>query len=454
DAATMQEAWEEPGILVESGDFNGLESEAAKGRIAEWLAERKQGGPTVSFRLRDWGISRQRYWGAPIPVVYCDGCGVVPVPEQELPVVLPEDVVLTGVGGSPLAAHEAFVRTRCPRCGGAARRETDTMDTFVESSWYFARYCSPRHDGAPFEPQETAYWLAPDGVDRYIGGIEHAILHLLYARFFTKVLRDLGFLRIDEPFRDLLTQGMVIKDGAKMSKSKGNVVDPDSMVERYGADTARLFCLFASPPERDLEWNDQGIEGMSRFLNRLWRLVHGLVPRLAPPGAPLPPALSPAARELHRLTHRTIARVTADVVERLHFNTAIAAIMELVGAIADAAEEGAPAVLREAVDTTLRLLAPFVPHVASELWEVAGHATGLDAERWPSADPAALVRDTIEVPVQVNGKLRGRITVPAEADEPAVVAAALGDEQVQAHVQGRPLRKVVFVPARMLNLIV
>jgi leucyl-tRNA synthetase len=264
DPARMTAAWEGPGRLVDSGDFSGLESEVAKQRIADALAARGQGGPSVSYRLRDWGISRQRYWGAPIPVVYCDRCGMVPVPEHDLPVVLPEDVALTGTGGSPLAAHDAFVRTRCPRCDGPARRETDTMDTFVESSWYFARYCSPRHDGAPFEPAELDYWLGRDGVDRYIGGIEHAVLHLLYARFFTKVLRDLGFLHLDEPFRRLLTQGMVIKDCAKMSKSKGNVIDPDSMVERYGADTARLFCLFASPPERDLEWSDQGVEGMSR----------------------------------------------------------------------------------------------------------------------------------------------------------------------------------------------
>ncbi|HLY37080.1 MAG TPA: leucine--tRNA ligase, partial [Candidatus Binatia bacterium] len=330
DPATMERAGEGPGRLVDSGEFTGLDSETAKERIAAALAARGEGGPTVSYRLRDWGVSRQRYWGAPIPIVYCARCGTVPVPESELPVVLPEDVALTGTGGSPLAAHEAFVQTRCPRCAGSARRETDTMDTFVESSWYFARYCSPRDEREPFDPTETAYWLAPDGVDRYIGGIEHAVLHLLYARFFTKVLRDLGFLRLDEPFRDLLTQGMVIKDGAKMSKSKGNVVDPDYLVERYGADTARLFCLFASPPERDLEWSDEGVEGMSRFLQRVWRLVHGVAPRLAAPGTPVP-----VGDELHRLVHRTIARVTDDVAERLHFNTAIAAVMELVRAIAE-----------------------------------------------------------------------------------------------------------------------
>ncbi|HZP40146.1 MAG TPA: leucine--tRNA ligase [Candidatus Binatia bacterium] len=455
DPGRMTAAWDGPGRLVASGEFTGLPNEAAKARIASALAARGLGGPTVSYRLRDWGVSRQRYWGAPIPVVYCERCGTVPVPERELPVVLPEDVVITGTGGSPLATHAAFVETRCPRCGGPARRETDTMDTFVESSWYFARYCSPRDTAVPFEPRETAYWLGTTGVHQYVGGIEHAVLHLLYARFFTKVLRDLGFLAVDEPFEHLLTQGMVIKDGAKMSKSKGNVVDPDYLVERYGADTARLFSLFAAPPEKDLDWSDQGVEGMARFLNRLWRLVHGLVPRLAPPGTPVPPDASPADRDLHRLTHRTIARVTDDVVARLHFNTAIAAVMELVTGIGEAAAAAAhPAVLREAVDTTLRLLAPFVPHVTHELWEVAGHPTPLAAERWPEADPAALVRETIEMPVQVNGKLRGRIVVPADASEADVVAAALAEAQVQAHVGGRPIRKQVVVPRRLVSLVV
>src|SRR5205823_5353869 len=405
DPATLEAAWEGPGRLVDSGEFTGLESEVAKERIAAALAARGQGGPTVSYRLRDWGISRQRYWGAPIPIIYCERCGPVPVPERELPVVLREDVALTGTGGSPLAAHAAFVRAACPRCGGAARRETDTMDTFVESSWYFARYCSPRNDAAPFDPAELDYWLGAEGVERYIGGIEHAVLHLLYARFFTKVLRDLGFLRLDEPFRDLLTQGMVIKDGAKMSKSKGNVVDPDYLVERYGADTARLFCLFAAPPERDLEWSDQGVEGMSRFLHRLWRLVHALAAQLAPCDTPVPADLAGVDRDLHRRTHATIQRVTEDVVERLHFNTAIAAVMELVGALGDVAGAASPAVLREAVDATLRLLAPFVPHVTHELWERTGHTTALDETPWPEADAAALVRETVELPVQVNGKL-------------------------------------------------
>ncbi len=455
DPDHMEAAWEGPGRLVDSGEFTGLESEVAKERIAAALAAGGQGGPTVSYRLRDWGVSRQRYWGAPIPIVYCDACGMVPVPESDLPVVLPEDVALTGRGGSPLAAHAAFVNTRCPRCGGPARRETDTLDTFVDSSWYFARYLAPRDDATvPFDAREVGYWLGEGGVHRYIGGIEHAVLHLLYSRFLTKVLRDLGFLPLDEPFQNLLTQGMVIKDGAKMSKSKGNVVDPDYLIERYGADTARLFSLFAAPPEKDLEWSDQGVEGMSRFLHRLWRLVHGIGPRLAPPGAAVPASPGGVDLELHRLTHRTIARVTVDVVERLHFNTAIAAVMELVTGIADAAPKAAPAVVREAVDTTLRLLAPFVPHVASELWEASGHTAPLDAERWPVADPAALVREVVEMPVQVNGRLRGRVTVPADASEADVVAAALADPQVQAHVGGRALRKRVVVRGRLVSLVV
>jgi leucyl-tRNA synthetase len=454
DPTRMEAAWEGPGHLVESGEFSGLPSAEAKERIAAALAARGQGGPTVSYRLRDWGISRQRYWGTPIPVVYCQGCGTVPVPEAELPVVLPEDVALTGTGGSPLVVHAAFVHTPCPRCGGPARRETDTMDTFVESSWYFARYCSPRAATTPLDRAEVSYWLEPDGVHRYIGGVEHAVLHLLYARFFTKVLRDLGYLRLDEPFRTLLTQGMVIKDGAAMSKSRGNVVEPDALVERYGADTVRLFILFASPPEKDLDWNDQGVEGMSRFLQRLWRLLRALAPRLAPPATALPASLPPADRELHRLAHRTIAQVTEDVVERLHFNTAISRLMELVTGIGDAGAGVGPAVLREAVDTSLKLLAPFVPHVAQELWEATGHASDLAAEPWPIADPGALVRETIELPVQVNGRLRGRITVPADAGEQEVVAAALAEPQVRAHLAGRPILRQLVVPGRLVSLVV
>jgi leucyl-tRNA synthetase len=379
---------------------------------------------------------------------------MVPVPETELPVVLPEDVVLTGAGGSPLAAHASFVEVACPRCGAGARRETDTMDTFVESSWYFVRYVSPWSDDAPFEARELEQWLGTRGVDHYVGGIEHAVLHLLYARFFTKVLRDLGYVRLDEPFQRLLTQGMVIKDGAKMSKSKGNVVDPDYLIERYGADTARLFCLFAAPPEKDLDWSEQGVEGMSRFLGRLWRLVWSVQARLPAVGAALPARFDELGRELHRCTHDTIRRVSEDLGERLHFNTAIAAVMELHGAIADAQATVEPAVLREAVDTMLRLLAPFVPHVTAELWEVAGHQESLEEAGWPQLDPGALARDHLELPIQINGKLRARIVVAADAGAEQVLAAALADQTVRAHLGDRAIRKHVLVPGRMLNLVV
>jgi leucyl-tRNA synthetase len=453
DPATMPAAWEGPGRLVGSGDFDGTPSEEAKRRITARLAEHGAGRAAVTYRLRDWGISRQRYWGAPIPVVYCEECGMRPVPAAALPVTLPEEVDLRGVTGAPLAALESFVRTTCPGCGGPARRETDTMDTFMESSWYFARFVSPWDDTHAFDAAEAGYWLGDRGVDHYIGGIEHAVLHLLYARFFTKLLRDLGYLELSEPFRRLLTQGMVTKDGAKMSKSKGNVVDPDHLIERYGADTARLFCLFAAPPERDLDWSDQGVEGMSRFLGRLWRTCLGAAPRLAPPGAPLPADLAEPDAALHRRTHVTIRRVSEDVGERLRFNTAIAATMELVGAIAPGVASAHPAVLREAVDAVLRLLAPFVPHVASELWERSGHVGSLDRECWPESDPSALQVETIEVPVQVNGRMRGRVRVAAETDEAGVVAAALADDAIAKHLGGAAPRKHVYVPGRMLNLV-
>ena len=454
DAATMTAAWEGPGRMVASREFDGLPSEEGKRRVTSALEAKDAGRAAVSYRLRDWGISRQRYWGAPIPVVYCGRCGMVPVPATDLPVVLPEDVVLTGAGGSPLAAEASFADVPCPRCGAAARRETDTMDTFVESSWYFLRYVSPWSDTQPFEPDELAYWLGTRGVDQYIGGIEHAVLHLLYARFFTKVLRDLGYVALDEPFRKLLTQGMVIKDGAKMSKSKGNVVDPDYLIERYGADTARLFCLFAAPPERDLDWSDQGVEGMSRFLGRVWRLVWSVRPRLADAGAPLPAPMDEVARALHRRTHETIRRVTEDVGDRLHFNTAIAAVMELAGAVADVQDTADPAVLREAIEVMLRLLAPFVPHVSAELWETIGHGEPLERAGWPALDAAALARDHIELPVQINGKLRARIVVAADAGADEIVATALADEHVRTHLGERPVRKHVLVPGRMLNLVV
>jgi len=454
DAGSMTEAWEGPGQLVDSAEFDGMASAAGKRAITARLAEVGRGESAVTYRLRDWGISRQRYWGAPIPVVYCDACGVRPVPFEDLPVTLPEDVDLREQSGSPLAAVASFARTECPTCGGAARRETDTMDTFMESSWYFLRYVSPANDQVPFEKRELGYWIGTRGVDHYIGGIEHAVLHLLYARFFTKLLRDLGYVGLDEPFQRLLTQGMVTKDGAKMSKSKGNVVDPDYLIERYGADTARLFCLFAAPPERDLDWSDQGVEGMSRFLGRLWRTCLGSVDRMAAPGTPLPGELGENDAELRRAVHVTIARVTVDLEERLRFNTAIAAVMELVGSIATLGSSAHPAILREAIDTALLLLAPFVPHVTAELWERLGHTGTMDAETWPESDPAATRTSTIEIPVQVNGKLRGRVSVASEASENEILDAAVTNADVVRHLEGRTVRKRIYVPGRMVNLVV
>ena len=455
DPRTMEAAYEGTGILVASGEFSGLASEEAKTRITVALETRGLGRPQIQYRIRDWGISRQRYWGAPIPVVYCQSCGMVPVPEADLPVVLPTEVVCSGKGGSPLATAAAFVETTCPRCGGRARRETDTMDTFVESSWYFARYTAPGEHARPFDPAALAYWLP---VDQYIGGIEHAVLHLLYARFFTKALRDLGWLPLDEPSQRLFTQGMVIKDGAKMSKSKGNVVDPGKLVEEYGADTARLFSLFAAPPERDLDWSDQGVEGMSRFLQRLWRLVYEHRNTGATACAA---ATSGVARDLDRRTHRTIDRVTGDVERRMHFNTAIAAIMELVNAIHDAASAGKPEAgsalagsIRRALETAVILLAPFVPHVANELWHGLGHEGTLDHHPWPEADPAALVVDRVEMVVQVNGRVRGKIDVDADSSEEAVVQAVLGNDRIRAVLGDRPVKRTIVVPGRVVNLVI
>jgi leucyl-tRNA synthetase len=466
----MEAAYVGPGRLVHSGEFDGLDNEEAKVAITAAAAARGFGRPATQYRLRDWGVSRQRYWGAPIPVVYCDRCGVVPVARGDLPVVLPTDVQISGEGGSPLARLESFVRTSCPACGAPARRETDTFDTFVESSWYFLRYTSTHEAARAFDPDALAYWCP---VDQYIGGIEHAVLHLLYARFFTKALRDLGYVaapqRVSkpgaeggdvsiEPFMNLLTQGMVIKDGAKMSKSKGNVVDPDYLIERYGADTARLFSIFAAPPERDLEWSDQGVEGASRFLHRLWRLVERAHRWPAPTGRDSD-ARSGAARDLQRLTHRTIARVTDDVERRQHFNTAVAAIMELVNGYAELVQAEPPAEpalraeVEEAMRTTIVLLAPFVPHIANELWVALGGATSLDDVPWPEAEASALVEDEVEMVVQVNGKVRARFTVPRETPEDEILARALASERVQAQIGGRPIRKTLVVPGRLVSIV-
>jgi len=460
------EAYPGDGVKINSGFLDGLAIPEAKRKAIDWLVQHGLGTAKVNYRLRDWGISRQRYWGAPIPVVYCPACGMVPEKEENLPVVLPRDVQLSGKGGSPLAEVAAFVNTACPRCGGPARRETDTMDTFVESSWYFLRYCSPNYDHGMFERAAADYWMP---VDQYIGGIEHAVLHLLYARFYTKVLRDLGLTKVDEPFTALLSQGMVIKDGAKMSKSKGNVVDPDDLIRTFGADTARLFSLFAAPPEKDLDWNDHGVEGASRFLNRVWRFV---VPH-AEELLTAPPARAGAAtrssnttstaegRAFRRTIHETIARVTHDIEHDFHFNTAISAIMELVNAIyafEPAARDRMPAgeraaLLREAVETVLLLLGPFAPHVTEELWERLGHCGSLFKQAWPVADPLALKRDDVTVVLQVDGKVRGRLTVEVDAAEARVQDLALADDRVQAWLRGRAVERVVVVPNRLVNVV-
>lgn len=453
----MTEAYVDEGTMAESGPFSGLPSAAGKEKIAAYLEEKGWGKKDSRYRLRDWGISRQRYWGAPIPILYCGPCGMVPVPESDLPVVLPTDVEFTGEGGSPLARLPEFYLTQCPKCGGPARRETDTMDTFVESSWYFARYACPDEDRQPLDKSRVAYWLP---VDQYIGGIEHAVLHLLYARFFTKVLRDLGWLEVSEPFTNLLTQGMVIKDGAKMSKSKGNVVDPDFLIERYGADTARLFTLFAAPPEKDLDWSDQGVEGAHRFISRLWRFVaqhHEALLRV--PSDLDPKALPADLSGLRRQVHRTIKKVTDDIEERFHFNTAIAAVMELFNAVSLAARVENPpfavvTLIRGGLETIVMLLYPFVPHLASELWERLGNRNGLDAIPWPKYSPEALQEEELLIVVQVDGKVRGKIVVPADAGAGLIEAEALAHPKIRSFLHGKSVQRVIQVPRRLVNIVV
>jgi leucyl-tRNA synthetase len=446
------------GIKINSGFLDGLTVAEAKQRAVAWLVERGLGEPKVNYRLRDWGISRQRYWGAPIPIVYCDRCGIVPEREENLPVVLPHDVTITGKGGSPLAEVASFVQAPCPRCGRPARRETDTMDTFVESSWYFLRYCSPRYEQGMFDPAAVAYWMP---VDQYIGGIEHAVLHLLYARFYTKVLRDLGLLKVDEPFTALLSQGMVIKDGAKMSKSKGNVVDPDDQVRKYGADTARLFSLFAAPPEKDLDWNEHGVEGAYRFLNRVWRFVTGHLAELRAADRRAHPPATDHGRRFRRVVHETIRRVTADIEREFHFNTAVSAIMELFNALQEFEQasldqvpgEERRALLREATETLLLLLGPFCPHIAEELWEQLGHTESLFRQRWPEPEPEALKREEVTVVVQVDGRVRSRLTVAVDAPAGEVERRALADARVQSWLASRRVERVVVVPNRLVNIV-
>ncbi|MEX2516493.1 MAG: leucine--tRNA ligase, partial [Gammaproteobacteria bacterium] len=482
----------EHGITFDSGEFSGLDFQSAVDAIALALGKKGLGSKRVQYRLRDWGISRQRYWGCPIPIIHCDSCGDVPVPEDQLPVRLPEDLVPDG-SGNPLGKTPAFYECSCPRCGKPARRETDTMDTFVDSSWYYLRYCS-RDNVEAMVDARADYWMP---IDQYIGGIEHAILHLLYSRFWTRVMRDAGLVSVDEPFTHLLTQGMVlneiyyrktdsgriqyfnpaevevndqqqailISDGqpvesdgiGTMSKSKNNGVDPQSLIEQFGADTVRLFTMFAAPPEQTLEWSDSGVEGGFRFLKRFWRLVVDHVN--ADPAATRPPldlaALSPAQRELRQKIHATINKVTDDLGRRYTFNTAIAAVMELLNALAKSANDDNHdrAIMQEGLETAALLLAPIVPHICDAVWQALGHDQAIIDARWPIADTQALQRDTVDIVVQVNGKLRARLNVAADADKETLEAAALADDNVQRFLADKSVRKIIVVPGKLINIV-
>ena len=447
-ADLSQCAYTEKGNLINSGAFDGLDFQTAFDAIVGELATKDLGEKTVNFRLRDWGVSRQRYWGAPIPVINCDGCGAVPVPEQDLPVVLPTQVAFEGVG-SPIKKMPEFYQVDCPKCGGSASRETDTFDTFMESSWYYARYASANNHESMLDG-EANYWLE---VDQYVGGIEHAILHLLYARFFHKLMRDEGLVNSDEPFKRLLTQGMVLKDGAKMSKSKGNTVDPQQLIDRYGADTVRLFSMFAAPPEQSLEWSDSGVEGANRFLKRLWRLVSdhtagGAVTALDTAN------LNKAQKDLRRKTHESIAKVNDDYGRRQTFNTAIAAVMELCNEIGklEATEDSDRAVIDEALRAALLMLFPIVPHISQHLWSVVADGDIL-TQGWPAVDEDALGRDELEIVVQVNGKVRAKMTVAANADKATVEAAALAQDNVQRFIGEATVRKIIVVPGKLVNIV-
>jgi leucyl-tRNA synthetase len=455
DSDSLGAAFEDPGVLINSAQFSGLRSDDAKAAITAFAEERKFGKSMTTYRLRDWGISRQRYWGTPIPMIHCPTCGIQPVPEDQLPVVLPPDAKPDRSGRSPLHSLESFYKTTCPGCNGEAKRETDTMDTFVESSWYFARYACPDFTEGPLDRGRVDYWLP---VDQYIGGVEHAILHLLYARFFTKALRDLDYLSTNEPFENLLTQGMVIKDGAKMSKSKGNVVDPNELIEEYGADTVRLFSLFAAPPERDLDWSNKGVEGASRFLNRVYRFVESNKDLLTTASALLPADLDEKSRTLHRKTHQTIRKVTHDLGKNFHFNTAIAAIMELVNLMLSLVSEEsehdiAPAAIKEAVDATLLLLFPMTPHFCSELWETTNHETLLEDQSWPTFNPESAKEEEIIVVLQVNGKVRSRLHVSPEIGDDALKELTLQDDKVQKFLGSKPVRKIIVVPKKLVNVV-
>ncbi len=418
--------------MVNSAQFNNMKSNDAINAITDWLIEKGAGKREVNYKIRDWLISRQRYWGAPIPIIYCEKCGAVPVPEKDLPVKLPYDVKFTGEGGSPLSMSDKFINTTCPKCGGYAKRETDTLDTFNCSSWYFLRYINPEQTDKPFNFEDLRYWMP---VDQYIGGIEHAILHLLYSRFFTKVLYDLKLVPVDEPFKNLLTQGMVVKDGAKMSKSKGNVVDPDYITERYGADTARLFILFASPPERELEWSDAGVEGSYRFLTRVWRLVTNVK---ASGHSPL--------SDITKKLHQTIKGVTDDI-ERFSFNTAISKIMELVNALQGQSFS------QETAEKLIVLIYPFAPHISEELWHILGNKTSITSQSWPKHDEELVKETEILYPIQKNGKLRDKIMVPIGTDEEEIKKMAISTDKMKLALSGEQIKKIIVVKGRLVNVV-
>ena len=453
DINLNKEAFTEKGILVNSAEFNGLTSDEAFSKIAEHLKSKQQGCTRTTYRLRDWGVSRQRYWGAPIPIINCDNCGAVPVPDKDLPVILPEEVEFEGVG-SPIKKMPSFYETTCPKCNGKAERETDTFDTFMESSWYYARYCSADSDTAMVD-ERANYWLP---VDQYVGGIEHAILHLLYARFFNKLMRDAGLIEHDEPFQNLLTQGMVLKDGSKMSKSKGNTVDPQALIEKYGADTARLFMMFAAPPEQSLEWSDAGVDGAYRFIKRVWNIVvkHNQQLESSTLADLNIASLSSEQRELRMKVHKAVAKVTDDIGRRYTFNTAIAAIMELMNSLTkfeDTSDQGL-AVMQESLEMMVLVMSPIIPHITHTLWQALGHDEHIVNHAWPQYDPDALVQDEIQMIVQVNGKLRGKIMVANEASKDDTEKMALEDENVQRFIDGKNVVKVIVVPNRLVNIVV
>jgi leucyl-tRNA synthetase len=441
----MTEPFTEDGIVENSGQWSGLPSEEARRQMAAYAEKNGFGKAAVTFRIKDWGISRQRYWGTPIPVIHCTRCGVVPVPEDQLPVILPDRIDITGTGRSPLENVPEFVNVNCPRCGGAAKRETDTMDTFIDSSWYFYRYCDPHNSQMPFDPARIAYWFE---IDQYIGGVEHAILHLIYSRFFTKMMRDIGLIQNSEPVRRMFTQGMVIAEGAKMSKSKGNVVGADMLAEKFGADTARMFVLFAAPPEKEVDWRAEGAEGLYRFLGRVYRFAT----RNAEQGGP--GLVGPSDRKVIRKLHQTVKKITEDFESRWHFNTCIAGIMELVNVLYAEEPNISSAVKPEILEKLALMLAPFAPYVSQEIWEDLGKEGPVFRQCWPSFDTELAKEDEAEIPVQVNGKLRSRIYVPFGTPKEELEARALADEKVQPFLAGKQVKKVIVVPDKLVNIVV